>query len=121
MSEPPVPPSFPGTGGLHLRRCTRHPEREAAARCPSCTGFFCRECIVEHEGRLLCAACLSKLARTTDRRLQRWAAVRRIAVATAGACVLWLCFDGIGSLLLKIPPAFHDGTVWKDLVDTRRP
>ena len=37
--------------------------REAVARCPECTQFFCRECITEHDDRVLCSACLKKLAR----------------------------------------------------------
>jgi formylmethanofuran dehydrogenase subunit E len=45
---------------IALARCQRHPGREAAARCPSCQQSFCRECITEHEGRMLCLACLTK-------------------------------------------------------------
>jgi len=44
-----------------LWRCRRHPERPAAARCPECGEPHCRECVVEHEGRILCAACLARL------------------------------------------------------------
>lgn len=116
MTSPLVPPtSVPG--GLHTRRCVRHTSREAAARCPSCGEFFCRECVVEHDGKLLCAACLAKVVAGVDRRRLRWSVVRRVATAAAGVIVLWLCFETTGSLLLKIPPAFHDGTVWKDLLD----
>ena len=42
-------------------RCRRHPDRPAAARCPECGEAHCRECVVEHEGRILCAACLTRL------------------------------------------------------------
>ncbi len=119
MSTPLVPPS--PAGGLHLRRCVRHSSREAAARCPSCGEFFCRECVVEHEGKLLCAACLGRAVAAIDRRRQRWKILGRIATATAGAIVLWMCFDATGSLLLKIPPAFHDGTVWKELLERAEP
>jgi hypothetical protein len=101
--------------GLHLRRCARHPAREAAARCPSCREFFCRECVVEHEGRLLCAPCLARL----EKRAQASGADRRAlarAAALAGGClVLWLAFCVLGALLVKIPPRVADGTVWEDL------
>jgi hypothetical protein len=121
MTSPIVPPLPVVSGGLHLRRCARHTTREAAARCPSCGQFFCRECIVEHEGRLLCAACLAKVGGANERRRQRWAVMRRIATATASAIVLWVSFELMGSLLLKVPPAFHEGTVWKELLDRTPP
>ena len=42
------------------QRCWNHEAREAACRCPACGRSYCRECVSEHEGRLLCAACLSR-------------------------------------------------------------
>jgi hypothetical protein len=48
---------------LLLQRCFNHGMREAAARCPECGRFYCRECITEHDDRVLCSACLKKLAR----------------------------------------------------------
>ncbi len=109
-------PGLPATGaGLHTRRCARHPTREAAARCPSCREFFCRECVVEHEGRLLCASCLAKSAVAGGRRREQLAALRRVVEATAGVIVLWLAFYAVGALLLKVPSAVHDGTIWKKM------
>jgi hypothetical protein len=101
-----------GGGGVHTRRCARHPEREAAARCPSCHEFFCRECVVEHDGRLLCASCLAKAAVAGGRRREQLASLRRAVDATVGFVVLWLAFHAIGTLLLKLPSSFHEGTVW---------
>ena len=46
-----------------LQRCLHHGEREAIARCPECGSFFCRECITEHDERVLCASCLAKITR----------------------------------------------------------
>jgi hypothetical protein len=40
------------------QHCWNHEAREAACRCPACGRSYCRECVSEHEGRLLCAACL---------------------------------------------------------------
>lgn len=45
------------------QRCFNHATREAVARCPECSQFFCRECITEHDDRVICSACLKKLAR----------------------------------------------------------
>jgi sulfite exporter TauE/SafE len=117
MTAPFAPSPSSAAGGLHLRRCVRHPAREAAARCPACGGFFCRECVVEHDGRLLCTPCLAKITKAIGERRRRWTAVRRGAMAAAGAMLLWICFATTGSWLLKIPPAFHDGTVWKSLLE----
>jgi len=45
---------------LTHQRCHHHQFREAAARCPECGRYFCRECITEHADRVLCASCLGK-------------------------------------------------------------
>ena len=42
---------------LH-QRCFNHMLREAVACCPECRRYFCRECVTEHEDKVLCAACL---------------------------------------------------------------
>src|SRR3954463_10812542 len=98
----PVMPS-PGGVALHPRRGARHSTREAAARCPACGEFFCRECVVEHDGKLLCAACLAKRATTGEKRRRRLASVRRVLQTVAGGLALWLVFYWLGALLLKIP------------------
>ena len=43
---------------LAERRCVLHPEREAAVRCVACQRYYCRECVTENSGRMLCAHCL---------------------------------------------------------------
>jgi uncharacterized paraquat-inducible protein A len=48
-------------------RCHNHPQREAAARCPECGRFFCRECVTEHEGRVICSACLRALTEPAEK------------------------------------------------------
>jgi hypothetical protein len=119
--NPALPPALsPGVTGLHTRRCVRHTTREAAARCPACGDFFCRECVVEHDGKLLCSGCLAKQTAARDQRRERLAGMRRGLRAVAGAAALWLVFYGIGALLKKIPPDLHDGTVWKKLSDRSR-
>ena len=121
MNPPPVPaPSSPATG-LHTRRCARHTTREAAARCPACGEFFCRECVIEHHGQLLCAACLARRTAAAAQRRQRFLGVRRAVRLAAGAVALWLVFYWAGVLVRKIPPAAHDGTVWKQLAERPAP
>jgi hypothetical protein len=100
---------------LALQRCLNHPAREAAARCVECAGHFCRECVVEHDGRLLCAACLRKASKTSALR-ELWLARVWTFLRTAGALlVLWLAFFSLGKILLAIPSSFHEGDFWKHL------
>jgi hypothetical protein len=108
-----VPPSRAGAiENIHTRRCARHGDREAAARCPSCGGFFCRECIVEHEGRFLCTSCLARQAASTQARRGGWAGVRRPLSLAAATLAAVLVFYAMGSILLNVPPEFHEGTIW---------
>lgn len=113
MSVPPISAAPPTGIHLHSRRCVRHPAREAAARCPGCHRFFCRECVVEHAGKLLCAACLARLTAAAARRRARLAGLRRALWSAAGALLLWAMFYVSGALLLKIPSEYHDGTAWR--------
>jgi hypothetical protein len=121
MNAPPIPVPPPGVGQLHARRCLRHPMREAAARCPGCGEFFCRECVVEHRGKLLCSACLARATSTREKREQRRAKIRRAASTTAAMFALWMAFYGLGVLLRRIPPDFHDGTLWKKIINRSAP
>ncbi len=93
--------------------CLNHLGREAVARCPECGQFYCRECITEHEDRVICASCLRKILflqradkSVADRILQG-------ALCFAGVLTAWLFFYGIAHLLLKVPTQFHDGSLWK--------
>src|ERR1700686_3897828 len=60
------------TGCLVHQRCLHHPDREAAFPCPVCKRNYCRECGVEHDGRILCAACLKKLVTSVQTKSGRW-------------------------------------------------
>ena len=98
---------------LHHRRCANHAQREAAARCPECKRFFCRECITEHESRVLCATCLAKILAPGKKGKARFRGVFRFAQLAVGFFVAWLVFYALGDLLLRIPTSFHEGEVWK--------
>ncbi len=83
-------------GAIH-QRCWNHEAREAVCRCPECQRGYCRECVTEHESRLLCAACLSALGRgrTTSK-----SSARRLVPAAmflAGLVLAWLVFFGAGA------------------------
>lgn len=105
---------------LAARKCVRHTGREAIARCPSCGDDFCRECIVEHGGRILCAACLAKEAKQTAAAPRRRVIVRAASDALltlASVLALWIAFYAFGQFLKALPPALHEGTVWKKALD----
>jgi hypothetical protein len=98
---------------LVLQRCFNHAEREAVARCPQCGHYFCRECITEHEDRVICAACLRNMA--TPRPMQRraLAGLVRGSQCLLGLVLVWFFFYLIGEGLLALPTSFHESTVWK--------
>ncbi len=97
---------------LRQQRCFNHPQREASARCPECGKFYCRECITEHDDRVLCAACLAKLSVKKTPRSEWWGWMPKLTlalVAFAIVFILWLIF---GNLLLLIPSHYHDKGGW---------
>lgn len=93
---------------LHAQRCVRHPGREAVARCPSCVRFYCRECVVEHGGRLLCTSCLAKAVAPAQRK-RSFAGIGWTAAAVFGLLTAWASFYYTGSVLAQIPSSFHEG------------
>ena len=97
---------------LRQRRCSNHPQREASARCPECTHYFCRECITEHDDRVLCASCLAKISLKKEATLQKWRWIPRIALALVSVIIVCLFFLLLGNLLLSIPAEFHKTGGW---------
>lgn|SRR5690348_8179721 len=94
------------------QRCQNHYQREAAARCTGCGEYFCRECITEHQARVLCAACLRKAAQATPPRRRGLAGLKRLGQCLAAVVIAWLFFYVAGECLLTLPDSFHEGTLW---------
>lgn len=97
---------------LAQQRCFNHARREAVARCPECGGYFCRECVTEHEARVLCASCLTRLTREAGQGRRSWRGLTRAFQCVAGVLILWLCFYALGRGLLALPSSFHEGVLW---------
>lgn len=97
---------------LSAQRCFHHATREAAARCPYCLRYFCRECVTEHEGRLACAQCLRKIAEAEQARRRRAMGAVGVLTAAAGVLVAWAFFSLIARWLLTLPSEFHEGSIW---------
>ena len=95
------------------QRCLNHAAREAVARCPECGRFFCRECVTEHDDRVVCSTCLKKLARGPLARRPVFVNILRFSQCVAGLAAAWFFFFLIGEGLLKIPAQVHEGTLWQ--------
>ena len=96
------------------QRCFHHSAREAVARCPECRHFYCRECITEHDDRVICSACLKRLTAQPARRRFTFAWLFPVMELTIGFGIAWLFFYFLGAMLLSIPSRYHEGTVWAD-------
>lgn len=99
--------------GFSSQRCSNHSLREAAARCPECRKFFCRECVAEHDDRVLCASCLKKLVKPELANRRAFSVLMRAVQLAVGILVAWFYFFIIGEGLLRIPASFHDTSVWR--------
>src|SRR5438128_2599445 len=95
------------------QRCVHHANREAVARCPECGRFFCRECVSEHEDRVLCASCLARVGRVEKRERSILGLFLRSFLAMLGFLTAWWFFDLLGQGLMKLPASVHEGTVWE--------
>jgi hypothetical protein len=93
---------------LTRQRCFHHPEREAAARCTKCSRYFCRECVVEYDNRLVCAVCLERLGKSTRQERPRSSG---IFAASAGFFLTWAIFYVLGWILATLP-SFGDPGIW---------
>jgi hypothetical protein len=98
---------------LANQRCFNHAEREAVARCPECRQFFCRECITEHDDRVICASCLRKLARLPLLKRPGWSNTFALGRCLCGLLVAWFFFYLVGESLLALPTSFHEATFWQ--------
>ena len=75
--------------------------------CVECRRAFCRECVVDHDGRLICAACLARLrapAARGSRALQQTLSSAGLAVTLL---LCWIVFYMAGRLLMTAEPAHH--------------
>jgi len=97
------------------QRCVHHHEREAVARCPECARFFCRECISEHDDRVLCASCLARRGPGASLTRSRFRRIIPCLGAVVGISLGWWFFDLVGRGLMLLPPSVHEGTVWEEL------
>jgi hypothetical protein len=102
-----APAGISANNRLFGQRCSIHAEREAAVRCPGCSRFYCRECVTEHESRMMCAHCVARQsAASTESRFPR---VRWMAASLGGLLTAWVIFYYVGMGLARMPSLFHGG------------
>jgi hypothetical protein len=101
------------TTDLTGKRCFHHGTREPVARCPECRRYYCRECVNDFEGRLLCVECLTRLssAESKDERNLYHRLLPPLLLGM-GLLMAWLVFYLLGSTLLSLPSSVHDARIW---------
>jgi hypothetical protein len=97
---------------LH-QRCWNHETREAVCRCPACRRSFCRECVTEHEARLLCASCLDAIARAKPADGGRTRLLAPVGLAMAGMLLAWAILFAAGEALMTFS-ARVEQTQWQN-------
>lgn len=93
--------------------CFLHPEREAVAICLSCGQYFCRECVTEHQGKVLCKACLSRQGHKSKKRKKLPLFFRAFIAMIVGLILCYILFYSLGYTLSIIPDTFHQGTYFE--------
>ena len=95
---------------LH-QHCWNHEGREAVCLCPVCRRGFCRECVTEHESRLVCAACLRTIARSRPAAVRRRGWAGAAALTLAGVVLSWFLLFTAGEALMTFS-ARLERTAW---------
>ena len=93
---------------LTAQRCFNHSHRDAAARCTGCHQYFW-----DHEGRVVCTACLLKTVSEKTKRPSKLGGLFKIVQFCLACLVIWFFFYFLGVGLLSIPSSFHEGTIWQ--------
>ncbi len=121
VSSSPRPHFEVGSNKLKHTRCEYHGDREAAARCPECSGFFCRECVTEHNGRMLCLKCLRKNLDSLRGKGKGLGFYMMAAAFLISMMSSWYFFFQISVFLASIPQKYHDGSVVTGQASTEKP
>lgn len=93
---------------LAQQRCFTHPGREAVSRCPECRRYFCRECVNEYEGRLLCAVCVRKMVAPASVAKRSPVVTGAIGQGLLGLLAAWFFYYSLGQVLTLLPSRYHD-------------
>jgi hypothetical protein len=86
---------------LRQQRCLNHAAREAVCRCLGCGNFFCRECVVLFESRLLCAPCLAQASAQDAEDAKGRSKIGMAVWAVVAFLFIWLFFYLAGWTILQ--------------------
>ena len=75
----------------------------------TCSRFYCRECVIDHDGRLTCASCLQQAIGPQSAKSRQLAFVRTAVLAIIGLFVIWFSFYSLGRALLLLPTNLTEG------------
>lgn len=101
------------TGTVLHQRCWNHEAREAVCRCPECGRSYCRECVTEHDGRLLCALCLKAQSHAVTKKGDGLRGVRSAGLLLAGIVLAWVVIFGAGQALNLLTVRLEQ-SAWQD-------
>jgi hypothetical protein len=68
--------------------------------------------VTEHEGRVVCAACLKKALGTRAESRHTFRRLLTASLPIAALLIAWWLFYGIGRFLMTITAPVHDGSAW---------
>ena len=87
--------------------CFVHESREAVALCLECRHSYCRECVVDHDGRLICAACLGRLQKAAAASTGRLRRALSYTSVMAALLLCWIVFYMAGRAFMLTEPPRH--------------
>jgi hypothetical protein len=102
---------------IAAQRCHNHLKREAVSLCLECTRYFCRECVTEHDNRVICASCIRKLSTKSEKKRLNLEGLKRLALSVFGVFTLWLFFYILGFTLVSVAEPFHEDVLWEETQD----
>jgi hypothetical protein len=69
--------------------------------CPACQRFFCRECVVSFDGRLLCAPCIARASQGPVALEKGTSHVGQILLGALALLFIWVVFYFLGWVILQ--------------------
>ena len=93
---------------LSAIKCITHIDREAVARCCQCNQYYCRECIVEHEGDMICTQCLSQNNQSLIEKKESSGWISHLFIFAMSTVLLLFLFYSLGWFISIIPDSFDN-------------
>ena len=92
---------------IQLTRCFNHHHREASAKCPACSKFYCRECVTEHDEKILCTSCLRQAVQTPFPKKKDRSDWLILILFPCSFVILWYLFFLVGRIMAAVPNRLH--------------